>query len=54
MKPNYFTIHKNKKAKKAKYSKPYTKKQYNYMFSLHNFFNEKTQELNRIFKSRNL
>lgn len=27
MKPNYFTIHKNKKAKKAKYSNPYTKKQ---------------------------
>nr|WP_315245121.1 hypothetical protein [uncultured Flavobacterium sp.] len=26
-KPNYFTIHKNKKAKSAKYSNPYTKKQ---------------------------
>ena len=27
MKTNYFTIHKNKKAKTAKYSNPYTKKQ---------------------------
>jgi len=27
MRPNYFTIHKNKKAKKAKYSNPYTKQQ---------------------------
>jgi hypothetical protein len=27
MKPNYFTIHKNKKPKKAKYSKPYSKLQ---------------------------
>ena len=27
MKTNYFTIHKNKKAKSAKYSNPYTKKQ---------------------------
>lgn len=26
MKKNYFTIHKNKKAKKAKYSSRYTKK----------------------------
>ena len=27
MKSNYFAIHKNKKAKKAKYSKPYSKLQ---------------------------
>ena len=27
MKTNYFTIHKNKKPKKAKYSKPYSKLQ---------------------------
>ena len=27
MKTNYFTIHKNKKAKTVKYSNPYTKKQ---------------------------
>ena len=27
MKPHYYTIHKNKKTKKAKYSKPYSKLQ---------------------------
>ena len=27
MRSNYFTIHKNKKPKKAKYSKPYSKLQ---------------------------
>lgn len=45
MKPNYFTIHKNKKAKKAKYSSPYTKKQKE---SIEQFTQDLTNAVERI------
>lgn len=38
MKINYFTIHKNKKPKKAKYSKPYSKLQLQKMEECTQFF----------------
>jgi hypothetical protein len=38
MKTNYYTIHKNKKPKKAKYSKPFTKKQYEIMAQMTDWF----------------
>ena len=38
MKTNYWTIHKNKKPKKAKYSKPFTKKQYEIMAKMTDWF----------------
>ena len=40
MKTNYWTIHKNKKPKKAKYSKPFTKKQYEIMAKMTDWFTE--------------
>jgi len=50
MKQNYFTIHKNKKPKKAKYSSPYTKKQRESIERLIQDFNtaiEKIKSLNQ-------
>jgi hypothetical protein len=45
MKRNYLTIHKNKKAKKLKYSKPFTAKQYKAMHLLNEIFINKIKEL---------
>lgn len=45
MKINYFTIHKNKKPKKAKYSKPYSKKQLQIMQELTQYFIEESIKL---------
>jgi hypothetical protein len=42
MKTNYWTIHKNKKPKKAKYSKPFTKKQYEIMAKMTEWFTEES------------
>ena len=42
MKTNYWTIHKNKKPKKAKYSKPFTKKQYEIMAKMTDWFTEES------------
>ena len=39
---NYWTIHKNKKPKKAKYSKPFTKKQYEIMGKMTDWFTEES------------
>ena len=49
MKSNYFTIHKNKKPKKAKYSKWYTKKEFKKMEECRLFFIQKIELL----KSKN-
>jgi len=40
---NYFQIHKNKKPKKAKYSKPYNKKQLQVIRELIDFFDNTKQ-----------
>jgi len=42
---NYFKIHKNKKPKKLKYSKPYTKLEYKNIQELIDIF---TNEINKI------
>jgi hypothetical protein len=42
---NYFKIHKNKKPKKVKYSKPYTKCQYKNIQELVDIFNKKIEQL---------
>lgn len=48
MKTNYFTIHKNKKPKKAKYSKIYSKYQLKKMRELNEFFKSEIQKLKQI------
>lgn len=42
---NYFQIHKNKKPKKLKYSKPYTRLEYLKMQELCDIFTQKVEEL---------
>jgi hypothetical protein len=42
MKTNYWKIHKNKKPKKAKYSKPFTKRQYEIMAKMADWFTEES------------
>jgi len=44
---NYFEVHKNKKPKKAKYSKPYTKLQYNKMQLLVDFFTKESKKIRK-------
>lgn len=43
MKPNYFTIHKNKKPKKLKYSKLYSKLELKQMNELSDFFSKASE-----------
>lgn len=43
MKPNYFTIHKNKKPKKLKYSKPYSKLELKQMNEISEFFSKASE-----------
>jgi len=43
---NYFQIHKNKKPKKLKYSKPYSKEMLLRMKKLTDYFIEETRKLN--------
>ena len=45
MKSNYFTIHKNKKPKKAKYSKPYSKLQLQKMEECTQYFINEIEKL---------
>ena len=45
---NYFKIHKNKKPKKLKYSKPYTKEMLSRMKKLTDYFIEETRKLNKL------
>ena len=45
MKANYFTIHKNKKKRKAKYSKHYTKLQMKKMQEITEFFINEIEKL---------
>lgn len=45
---NYFQIHKNKKPKKIKYSRPYTSLEYRKMQELGDFFTQKIEELKSI------
>ena len=45
MKKNYFTIHKNKKPKKPKYSKPYTKQEYEKMDFITQYFIKQIEKL---------
>jgi hypothetical protein len=45
MRTNYFTIHKNKKSKKAKYSNPYTKTERE---SMDKFFEDFTKRIELI------
>jgi len=45
MKPNYFTIHKNKNPKKLKYSKPYTKLEKENIEELMEFFKNKVMHV---------
>jgi len=45
MKTNYFTVHKNKKPKKAKYSKPYSKFQMQKMEECTQYFINEIQKL---------
>lgn len=45
MRPNYFTVHKNKKPKKAKYSKSYSKLQLQKMEECAQYFIKEIQKL---------
>lgn len=45
MKPNYFTIHKNKKPKKPKYSKPFSKLEYENIEKMTNYFMKEIEVL---------
>lgn len=48
MKPNYFTVHKNKIPKKAKYSKPYSKLQLQKMQECTQFFIDETNKIKKL------
>lgn len=43
MKTNYFTVHKNKKPKKVKYSKPYTKLEKENMEKCFEYFSKRIE-----------
>ncbi len=45
MKTNYYTIHRNKQPKKAKYSKPYSKLQLEKMKACKDFFIEEVEKI---------
>ena len=47
MHSNYFTIHKNKKPKKAKYSKPYSKLQLQKMEMCTQYFLQEIQKIKK-------
>ena len=47
MKSNYYTIHKNKKGKKAKYSKPYSKLQLQNMEKCTLFFISEIEKIKK-------
>jgi len=47
MKTNYFTVHKNKKPKKLKYSKPYSKLQLQKMEECTQYFINETIKLKK-------
>jgi len=47
MKSNYYTIHKNKKGKKAKYSKPFSKLQLQKIEECNQFFIAEIQKIKK-------
>lgn len=48
MRANYFTVHKNQKPKKAKYSKPYSKLQLQKMEACTQYFINEIQKIKRL------
>ena len=52
MRTNYFTIHKNKKPKKAKYSKPYSKLQMQKMEECTQYFLTEIEKINFQLKNK--